>query len=158
MASNVATQHWRCCNKLEMWDHDPDSASATLVTPDAGTTKRGFDMKDFGGFVCAAMAKPLTGNGITKLEIVAYSDSALSANATVVKDSGTVTADAVGDWVIEECTAEELSTLSATAGAELRYLAGRLTLQNSADECTVIYIGADAAQKYLNQTPATTIA
>lgn len=158
MASAVATQWFRSNHKMEMWDHDPDGTSATLTTPDAGTTKRGFDMKNYGHFAAAAMAKPLTGSGITKLEIVAYSDSALSANATVVKDSGTVAADAVGDWVIQECSAEELNALSDGAGAELRYLAARLTLQNAADECTVVYLGLCPKHRYKDLTPATTIA
>lgn len=157
MASTVATQKFRSGCKMQMWDHDPDSASATLVTPDAGTTKRAFDMKLYGHFVCAAMSSTLTGAGITKLEIVAYSDSALSANATVVKDSGTVAADAVGDWVVEECSAEELNKLSDSAGADLRYLSGRLTLANSADEAVVVYIGLEPKHAYLNLTPATTI-
>ena len=140
MASTVATQWFRSNFDIQMWDHDPDSASATLITPDAGTTKRSVDMRKYSRFAVAAMTTVIAGAAITKLEIVAYSDSALSANATVVKDSGTVAADAQGDWVIEECSAEELSKLSDTAGADLRYLAGRITMANSGDEAAVLYL------------------
>ena len=87
MASGLTLQKFRSNNKLEMWDHDPGGTAATLVSPDGGTTKRAFDMKDYEDFAFAAMSSTLTGNGITKLEIVAYTDSALTANATVVKDS-----------------------------------------------------------------------
>lgn len=156
MASAVATQHVRSCLKFASFDHDPDATSATIVTPDAGTTLRYWDMRDLTHFAVLAMASTLTGNGITKLEIVASETTSFSS-VTVIKDSGTVAADAVGDQVVEECSAEEIAHLGEAAGLNLRYVAGRLTCQNSADEAVVTYIGMPV-RKYLNLTPATTIA
>jgi hypothetical protein len=143
-----------------MWDHDPDTASAIMVTPDGGTTDRIVDLKGYGRLVVAAMSSTLTGAGITKLEIVASDSADMSTNLTVVKDSGTVAADAVGDWVVQECTAEELAQLSSDGGISpgLRYAAGRLTVANSADEAVVVYVRCEAVFSYLNLTPATTIA
>ena len=156
MASPQDSQYFGANFKVEMWDHDPGGTSATVVTPDGGTTERWVDMRDYAKVCIAAMSSTLTGNGITKLEIVAADDTA-GTNLTVIKDSGTVAADAVGDWVKEECTAEEVAQESADAGATLRYVAGRLTVANSADEAVVTYI-ALPRHPQLNLTPETTIA
>jgi len=128
---------------IEMWDHDPDGTGATVVTPDGGTTERWFDMRDYDKFAAIAMSSTLTGNGITKLEIVAADDTS-GTNVTVIKDSGTVAADAVGDYVVEECTADEVRQESEDGGFTLRYVAARITVQNSADEAVVTYIGGGA--------------
>lgn len=125
---------------LALYDHDPGSTDATLCSPDGGTTIRYVDMRDYLAFGVAAMASTLTGNGITKLEIVASATAAFSA-VTVIKDSDTVAADAVGDYVVLECTAEEIAQEGSDAGVELRYAAARLTCQNAADEAVVAYIG-----------------
>lgn len=157
MASPVASKKFSPNNKLEFWHHDPDGTSAAVTTPDAGTTERWFDMRDFGVFVAAAMAGALTGNGITKLEIVAADDVA-GTNLTVIKDSGVLAADAQGDWAVEECTAEEVRQLSEDNGYNLRYVAARLTVQNAADEAQVVYLGCEPRFRRADLTPATTIA
>lgn len=139
MASPQASAKLFSKNFLALYDHDPGSTDAKLVSPNGGTTIRYVDMRDFHTFGVAAMASTLTGNGITKLEIVASATTAFSA-VTVIKDSGTVAADAVGDFVVEECTAEEIAQEGADAGVELRYVAGRITCQNAADEAVVAYL------------------
>lgn len=157
MASPTATQHVRSNLKIQVWDHDPDTASALVVSSDAGTTDRYMDMRDLSHFAVIATNGALTGAGITKLEIVAATDTS-GTNLTVIKDSGTVAADALGDWVMEECTAEEVAQEGADAGVVgLRYVAGRLTLANSSDESIVTYIGV-SKRPGLDLTPASTIA
>jgi hypothetical protein len=155
MASPTATQHIRSGMTVQLWDHDPGAATAILVSPDGGTTIRYIDMRDYSHFAVAAMSVVLTGAGITKLEIVASATTDFSA-VTVIKDSGTVAADAEFDWVMEECTAAEVAQEGADAGVELRYVAGRITEANSADEAIVAYIGIPKRPQ-LNLTPATTI-
>lgn len=142
MASTVSTDCLRQRLLVASYDHDPDTTAATVVTPDAGTTLKYVDMKDYSNFMAVAMSSTLTGNGITKLEIVADTDTTFASNLTVIKDSGTVAADAVGDYVVEECTAAELAQLSSDGGLSpgLRYVAARLTVQNSADEAVVTYV------------------
>lgn len=123
-----------------LYDHDPGGTSATLCSPDGGTTIRYVDMRDYLAFGVLAMSSALTGNGITLLEIVASATADFSA-VTVIKTSGVVAADAVGDYVVAECTAEEIAQEGADAGVDLRYAAARLTVANAADEAVVAYIG-----------------
>lgn len=156
MPSLVAEQHIKCNHLIQIWDHDPDTASAAVVSPDAGTTKRYLDMRDHDHFAAAAINSVLVGAGITKLEIVAASDQA-GANLTVIKDSGTVAANTLNKWLIEECAADEIAQASAASGLNLRYVAARLTLANMADEAKVVYF-TDAKRRYLDLTPATTLA
>ncbi len=156
MASPQASQHFRSRNKMEMWDHDPGGTAAAVTTPDGGTTERWFDMRDFGRFVGAAMATIAT-SGITKLEIVGATDQA-GSNLTVLKDSGALAADAVGDWGVLEVTAEELRQEAEDAGFALRYVALRITMGTATDEAVVAYIGQEPTHQYDSLTPASTIA
>jgi hypothetical protein len=157
MATAIATDRLSCRRKILMWDHDPNSTAAAAVTPDAGTTKRYEAFKGYGSFQVAAMASTLTGSGITLLEIIA-AESAAGANATQIKTSGTIAADAVGDWAMEECTAEEIQQIGKPLGYNFTHVAARLTLQNAADEAVVVYILDEPMFKYDALTPATTIA
>lgn len=158
MASPTSTNYFNSNLLVQMWDHDPGGTSATLVSPDGGTTVRSVDMRDYSWFAVAAMSSTLTGNGITKLELVAAENAALSTNLTVIKDSGTVAADAVGDWVFVECNAAEVAQEGEDGSvAALRYVGGRITCQNAADEAVVVFIGCPKRPR-LNLTPATTIA
>lgn len=149
MASTQSSQSFFANNKVAMYDHDPDSTNATAV--------EWVDMRDFGEFACVAMASALTGNGITKAEIVA-SAASNGASAEVIKDSGTIAADAVGDQAALSCTGEELAQIGTDSGKELRYVSMRLTHANAADEAVVTYILAKPRFAYKDLTPATTIA
>ena len=156
MASAVATQKIRSDFLFEVWDHDPDTASAIVVTPDGGTTDRYVDGRDISHFAAIAIQTVIgSASGITKLEIIAASDTA-GTDLAVIKDSGTVDADALADWLMEECSMEEVAQIAATNGTNLRYLAARVTQSNSGDEAIVVYF-AIPNRKYLNRTPATTI-
>lgn len=160
MASPTATQSFTSEYFHALYDHDPDTTNATLVSPDGGTTVRVVDMRDYENFTVSAMSSTLTGNGITLLEIVASDSSDMSTNVTQIKTSGTIAADAVGDHAVLSCDASELAQESADGGVSgpaLRYVAGRITVANTADEAVVAYI-AKGKRQYLNQTPATTIA
>jgi hypothetical protein len=136
MASSVTTQKFFSKVSQASYDHDPGATTAVITSPDGGTTKRSVDMANYEGFAVIAMTSvSASSSGITKLEIVAAEDSAMSTNLTVVKDSGTVAADAVGDCVVAECTVAEIKSL----GSALRYVAARLTCSNSGDEAVVTY-------------------
>lgn len=133
MASAVSTEKIFANAKIAMYDHDPGATTAVIVSGDGGTTKRYVDGRDAENFAVVAMLS--LGSAITKLEIVASSDVAFTS-PVVVKDSGAVAADAVGDYVALECTAAEVAPL----GTDLRYLAGRLTQTTATDEAVVTYI------------------
>lgn len=156
MASAVAEQHIRSGFLFQVWDHDPGTASAIVVTPDGGTTDRYVDMRDYERFAAIAIQTIIgSASGITKLEIVAASDTA-GADLTVIKDSGTVDADALADWLMEECSADEIAQASAASALNLRYVAARVTQSNSGDEAVVVYF-ACPNRPHLDLTPATTI-
>jgi hypothetical protein len=135
-------------------DHDPGGTTATVVTD--GTTSRYVDGKDLTHFGVIAIQTVIgSSSGITKLEIIAAEDTS-GTNATVIKDSGTVDADALCDWLMEECSMAEVAHLSAAAGLNLRYMAGRITSSNSGDEAVAVYFGVPT-RAYKDRTPATTI-
>lgn len=137
MASAISSEKLFSAQKIEMFDHDPGATSATLVS---GFGTSGYaSLKDYGGFAVVAMSSALTGAGISKLEIVAADDTS-GTNVTVIKDSGAVVCDAVGDYVVEECTAEEIAQLSAASGYSLQYVGARITVANAADEAVVTCI------------------
>ena len=155
MASPTSTDKIRSNFLFQVWDHDPNATSAILVSPDGGTTIRYVDMRDYCDFA-VIVAPTVVGGDMTKLEIVASATTAFTA-VTVIKDSGALTADAIGDWVIQSCTAAEVAQEGSDAGVELRYVAGRLTHATSTDESLVTYFAIPNNPK-LNVTPATTIA
>lgn len=152
MAVATDFQKFRSCNVVRTWDHDPGATSALITTPDGGTTKRLVTIGDYASFFVQVMATIATG-GPTLVEIVCSDDSAGSTNLTQVKTSGTVAADAVGDIVSLEATVEEIRAASATA----QYVAARITCANSADECSVTYIQANAKRAYEDLTPDSVI-
>jgi len=140
MASPQGSNKVFANQKIEMFDHDPDGTAAAVITPDAGTSERWVDMSCYGSFAALAMSSTLAGNGITLIEIVANDKSDGSGTTVVIKTSGVVAADAVGDYVVEECTAEEIAQEGADNSVDLRYVACRLTVHNVADEAVATYI------------------
>ena len=157
MASPTETDTIRGRYLQQMWDHDPGAATAILVSPDGGTTVRSIDMRDFSDFSVSVMTTILGGNGVTKVEIVAADNAALSTNLVVIKDSGTVAADALGDWVIETCTAAEVQQEGADNSTNPRYVGGRITCENAGDEAVVHYFAIPNRPR-LDLTAQTTIA
>lgn len=123
--------------KWTIHDVDADYSTAAVVTSTVT------DALSYGGFGVLAMSSLLAGNGITKVEIIGCTGSDGTGSITVIKDSGTVAADAVGDYVFLECTAEELRQEAADAGADLRYYAVRLTNNNSGDEAVISVLATD---------------
>lgn len=156
MASAVASQHIRSNFLFQVWDHDPGATTAVIVSADGGTTPKFVDMRTLTHFGVIAIQTVIgSSSGITKLEIIAATDTA-GTNATVIKDSGTVDADALADWLMEECNESEVAQAATAAGLDLRYVAGRLTSSNSGDEAIAVYVGLPK-RHYLDRTPATTI-
>lgn len=151
MASAVSSEKIGSSIYVKSYDHDPGATTAILASPNGGTTIRYVDMKEYD--VLGVMVKPniVAAGGTTKVELVASATTAFSS-VTVVKDSGTVAADALDDNVFLECTASEVVHLGAT----LRYVAARLTNATATDEATVTYI-AIPKRKYSGLT-ATAIA
>lgn len=156
MPSSVATQKIRSELKVEKWDHDPGATTAVITSPDGGTTIRVVDMSLNRHLAVAAMVTIPGGGALTLLEIVAAEGVAM-ASPEVIKTSGAIVADAVGDWAMEECSAEEIADVGARAGKNLRYAAARLTMSNATGEAVVTHIALPVYPRK-DLTPATTIA
>lgn len=139
MASTQASKKIFANQVIQMWDHDPAVNTAVIVSPDGGTTIRTVDMRDCNQFAVIAMTTILGGAGINLLEIIA-SETVNMASAVVVKTSGAVVADAMGDYVVEECTAAEVGALGTANSKDLRFVAGRITTDNAGDEAVVTYV------------------
>ena len=156
MASQLAVDKIACNTLIQMWDHDPDTTAATGVTPDGGTTERWVDIRDYTDFSVALMATIMGGNGPTLLEIIASeAEDDGDASVTIIKTSGTIAADAMGDWAFLECTAEEIAHLASSYA--LRYVTARVTCHHSGDEAVAVFM-ATAKRPHDAVTAATTIA
>ncbi|GAG08495.1 unnamed protein product, partial [marine sediment metagenome] len=140
MASPQASQKYFAQDNIQMWDHDPGTTAATVITPDTPTNARWVDMRDYSQFGLLVMSSTLTGAGMTLVEIVANTASDGSGTTVVITTSGAVVADAVGDYVVLECSQEQLAQEGSDNSVALRYVAGRVTVANNADECVATYI------------------
>jgi len=151
------SKHFSQHNALTMWDHDPAVATALVTSPDGGTTQRWVDMALYEHFAVAALATIFGGaSGITLLEIVAATDTSGTSIAQIVT-SGAIDADAIGDWAMVECNAEQVRAVAVTNSTELRYVAARITCSDVGDEAVVAYIATSPKQAAADLTAATTI-
>lgn len=138
MASAVTTSKLFANAAIITYDHDPGASTALITSPDGGTTKRYVSIKDYEGFAGIVMATIAT-TGPTLVDIVGAEDSS-GTNVTTVVSSGTVAADAVGDVVVVEATADQFREVGAAAGYNFTHAGVRITCGNSGDECAVTYI------------------
>jgi len=139
MASQLALEKLFANAKIEMFYHAPADAATEQSVKAGASTTTWKDLRDYKGFAVAAMTALLTGNGLIELSIYAAEDSS-GTNATEIKTSGVVAADAVGDYVVEECSAEEIAHIGEAAGYDLRYVAAYVDCHHNDDEVAVTYI------------------
>ena len=121
------------------YDHDP--ANSTVATDIAWV-----DMRDFQNFAVLLFTSSLGGNGPTAFTIIANADSAGGGTDVVIKSHAVGSApDAVGDFLVLECTAEEIAQEASDAGvANARYVSAKVTCQHTDDEAVVVYTRAGA--------------
>lgn len=156
MASSVSTDRFACNAAVEMFYHAPADAATEQSVKAGASTTTWKDLRDYEGFMVVAMTALKVGNGMIELSIYAADDTS-GTNATEIKTTGVIAADAIGDYAVLECTAEEIAHLSAASGYSLRYVAGYVDCHHNDDEVAVTYIrwGAKRAADGLT---ATTIA
>jgi len=141
MASAVGTDKLLSNLLVQIWDHDPAVNTVKVTTPDGGTTERWVDLRDYDKFAAAVCATVFGGTGPVLLEIVASeAEDETDASVTIIKTSGAIVLNALAEWYILECTAEEVVQLGEAAGYNLRYVAARITTQNAGDEAVVVYL------------------
>lgn len=156
MASSVSTDRLACRRKILMYHHAPADAATEQSVKAGATTTTWQAFKDYGSFQVCAMTGLLVGSGMVELSIYAATSSA-GANATEIKTSGVIAADAVGDWAMQECTAEEINQVGKAAGYNFTHVVAYVDCNNNDDEVEVVYILDEPRFKYDALTPATTI-
>lgn len=155
MASLVATEKLFSCCKIESFIH-MTTTNATEQSVKAGdTTTTWKDLRDYDGFAVIAVQGVKGGNGMIELSIYAADDTS-ATNAIEVKTTGVIAADAIGDYAVLECTAEEIRQLSSANGYSLRYVTAYIDCHHNDDEVAVTYIRYGAKRAYTGLT-ATTI-
>ena len=157
MASSVSTDRLACRRKMLMFYHAPAAAATEQSVKAGDTTETWQAFKGYGSFQVAAMTALLGGSGMIELSIYA-AESAAGANATEIKTSGVIAADAVGDWAMLECTAEEVNHIGKPLGYDFTHIVAYIDCQHANDEVAVVYILDDPLFKYDALPPATTIA
>ena len=111
------------------------------ATAGAGKDIEWVDMQDYEGIAILALAAALTGTGVTAFSILANSDSAGGGtDATVVTHALGTAPDAAGDYVVIECTAEQIRAVETAATGQLRYVTAKIDANNASDQIAVIYI------------------
>lgn len=143
MASPQASE--KLSGKIAVTQYDHDPADSTVATDVAWV-----DMRDAEHFMALTFASALTGLGVTAFTILANAASDGTGTDVTIKEHAVGTApDAVGDYLMLECTAEEIAQEGSDAGvANLRYVTANLTCANAADEQVVTYIRAGRKRAY----------
>ena len=139
----VSTDKIFTTHAIEMYDHDPDASTATDV--------EWVDMKGYRNFAVVAMVSALAGStGITAFTILGDSDNdgGSGSNVTIKTHAVGTACDAVGDYLVLECTADEIAELGEDNSVDLRYVSANLTVGNAGDECVVTYIRTGARFEY----------
>jgi len=139
MASLVATEKLFSQCKIEMFTHMPADGTTEQSVKAGTTTVTWKDLRDYDGFAVGACQAVKGGNGMIELSIYA-AESATGTNATEIKTTGVIAADAIGDYALLECTAEEIAQIGRAAGYALRYVAGYIDSHHNDDEQGVVYI------------------
>jgi hypothetical protein len=134
MASPQASCKLFSNEALYAYDHDP--ADASVATEIAWV-----DMRDFEYFAVLLFTSVLGGTGPTAFTIIANAESDGSGTDVSIKTHAIASSpDAVGDFLVLQCTAEEIAQEAADAGvANARYVTAVVTCNNTADECVVFY-------------------
>ncbi len=155
MASAVYSEKIRSTWRVLACDHDPGTTNALICSADGGTTYKYIDLKDYDAVGVSVMAT-IFGDAadITKIEIVGSAAVAFTT-VVVIKDSGTIALNAIGDQAWLECSAEEVQHLATTYN--LRYVAARITCGHAGHEAVVTYF-AHARRPHTAITPSTIIA
>lgn len=118
-------------------DHDPDSASKTIVTLDPANSVKLLPISDgFERFLAGLFHSVGTGS-ITAFEIFVADDAAGTTNATnVVAHALGSDPNAVGDTLWLEATGEQVKAAMGSASA---YIGVRITQGTAGDECVVFF-------------------
>jgi len=138
MASGVSTDKLFTTHAIASYDFDPDSTAATDVA--------WVDLRDYSNFAVIAMTSATTApSGAAAFSILANPNSDGSGTDVTVKTHAVGSApDAVGDYLVLECTAEEIAELASDNSSALRYVSANIAMTNATNEAVVTYIRTGA--------------
>lgn len=146
MAVATDFQQLRSSLAVTQYDHDPDGTGAVDVA--------WVDMRDYNAILIAFFRTV----GTSDLTFTVLANSASDGSGTdVTVKTKTISSqpDAVGDYVFEEVTAEEIAQSATDAGETgVRYVSANLTLATGTDEGVVTYIRR-GIRNYRDQTADT---
>ena len=153
MASSVSTVKFFAHNCVEMFTHMPADGATEQSVKKGTTTTTWRALRDYEGFAVGACQAVKGGNGMVELSIYAAESSA-GANATEIKTTGVIAADAIGDYALLECSAEEINQIGRPLGYAFTHVAGYVDSHHNDDEQGVVYIrfGAKNAAAGLSAT------
>lgn len=124
--------------KITQYDFDPNSTAATAVG--------WVDMRDFSKLLVSFFRTVGTSN-IT-LVIKAAPAASATNEQTIVTKTISAQPNAVGDYVFEECLAEQIAAVSASSGYALRYASAYISFATNTDEGVVTYIQSGPRFQY----------
>ncbi len=93
-----------------------------------------YALKDYGGLLAEAALVVLDGNGIEGFSIYAATSSAGANAAAMVTHSDPTTADAAGDILFLECSAEQIAQEGSDAGVSYTHVAIYLECHSASDQ------------------------
>jgi len=139
MVTQLATEKLFANAKIEMFYHAPAAAATEQSVKAGATTATWKAMRDYEGFAVIAMTALLGGSGMIELSIYAATDAAAS-DATEIKTTGVIAADAVGDFSCLEVSAEEVNHMGEALGYKFTHVTAYVDCQHNDDEIAVAYI------------------
>lgn len=139
MVTQLATEKLFANAKIEMFYHAPAAATTEQSVKAGATTTTWKAMRDYEGFAAIAMTALLAGNGMIELSIYAAEDAS-ATNATEIKTTGVIAADAVGDYTCLEVSAEEINHIGEALGYDFTHVTAYVDCHHNDDEVAVTYI------------------
>ena len=133
MASPQASGHFINRNKVTMYDFDYSNSAVDVAW---------VDMQNYKEFIVVAFLSVPAAGAISQFSLIANADSAGGGSDVTIKTHALGSSpDAVGDYVVLSCTAEEIAQEAADAGVTgVRYVSANLTLSQAAAEAVVTYV------------------
>jgi len=139
MVTAVSTEKFAANNMAEAFIHMP-AAAATEQSVKAGATATTWRaMRDYEGFAVLAVQGVLGGNGMIKLSIYAATDASAS-DPTEIKTTGTIAADAIGDYTFLEVSADDIQQIGKAAGYDFTHVTAYIDCHHNDDEVAVTYV------------------
>ncbi len=153
MVTAVATEKFFSNNMMEGFIHMPADAATEQSAKDGATSTTWRAMRDYEGFAVMATQGVLGGTGLIELSIYGATSSA-GANATEIKTTGALLANAIGDYGVLEVSAEDIQQIGKVAGFDFTHVVAYIDSQHNDDETSMTYIryATSHAQKGLTAT------